>query len=541
MTLTPVRIRGKKRKPGTKSTLSIVVSPSPSSPASTKRLRPTSTRPPKRTKMASNILSAKPTLQDLPTELLEIIFLYSGNISLPRACPSLALKLSSPTICMELFLQTFFYTVDHKAHIRLRHRTVTSDPALQSSLLTCRFVTWPFFLKYVQQARTALLKLRGKAWESTGVMIPDVSNISEMWPHQINLVDYLSFAEGFRIPEKLLHGPWTEDKTSLLYVLVALNGEIDWEGSLAGETAVEGIREAIREGNQRAVAALAVLLGIKQRITTEMVRFAIVECGCDLGIVKHLLFNAQILHFENPQDTLNFHDPAIWAWADRQTGAQGELIKDWLRDADSLSLQFYMDPERWREMVPFPYSGRRFNANSTFNHINRGFLRRLYKNYGRKITGARGRPQSVEMGDADITTSQWRLVEVGRVVLFASGPYSGKLATIVEIIDHKRVLVDGPSKDAFVPRHSSPLAILSLTPIVIPKLPRAAGNGAVKSLWEEANVEETFNGSSWAKSRAQISKRRQLTDFERFKVMKLRKQARYEVQKTLSKVRASAS
>jgi hypothetical protein len=45
----------------------------------------------------------------------------------------------------------------------------------------------------------------------------------------------------------------------------------------------------------------------------------------------------------------------------------------------------------------------------------------------------------VEMGDADITTSQWRLVEVGRVVVFSGGQYDGRLATVVEIIDHKRV------------------------------------------------------------------------------------------------------
>lgn len=31
------------------------------------------------------------------------------------------------------------------------------------------------------------------------------------------------------------------------------------------------------------------------------------------------------------------------------------------------------------------------------------------------------------------------LVEVGRVLLLSKGPYSGNLATIVEIIDHKRV------------------------------------------------------------------------------------------------------
>jgi len=43
------------------------------------------------------------------------------------------------------------------------------------------------------------------------------------------------------------------------------------------------------------------------------------------------------------------------------------------------------------------------------------------------------------MGDAEIKASSWRLVEVGRVVLIAEGPAEGKLAAIVEIIDHKRV------------------------------------------------------------------------------------------------------
>ncbi|ORX96029.1 60S ribosomal protein L14 [Clohesyomyces aquaticus] len=144
------------------------------------------------------------------------------------------------------------------------------------------------------------------------------------------------------------------------------------------------------------------------------------------------------------------------------------------------------------------------------------------------------------MGDAEISTSQWRLVEVGRVVLFGSGPYEGRLATIVEIIDHKRVLVDGPSNDAPVPRQSTPLSILSLTPQVIPKLPRAAGNGAVKALWEKEKVDAQYAESNWAKKRAQFHKRKALNDFERFKVMKLRKQARFQVRKTLAKVKSSA-
>lgn len=43
------------------------------------------------------------------------------------------------------------------------------------------------------------------------------------------------------------------------------------------------------------------------------------------------------------------------------------------------------------------------------------------------------------MAEVSISASQWRQVEVGRVVLFTHGKYVNRLATIVEIIDHKRV------------------------------------------------------------------------------------------------------
>lgn len=43
------------------------------------------------------------------------------------------------------------------------------------------------------------------------------------------------------------------------------------------------------------------------------------------------------------------------------------------------------------------------------------------------------------MADIDVKIAQWKLVEVGRVVLIRRGPYTGKLAVIVEIVDHRRV------------------------------------------------------------------------------------------------------
>ncbi|MCJ1278839.1 hypothetical protein MMC21_006658 [Puttea exsequens] len=144
--------------------------------------------------------------------------------------------------------------------------------------------------------------------------------------------------------------------------------------------------------------------------------------------------------------------------------------------------------------------------------------------------------------EIEIHASQWRLVEVGRVVLFTHGTYADRLATVIEIIDHKRVLVDGPSKkpNASVPRHSAALNNLILTPIVIPKLPRAAGRSAVAKKWEEAEVENKWDESAWAKRRAQREKRRDLSDFDRFKVLRLKKQARFEVRKAHAKVRQSA-
>ena len=91
-----------------------------------------------------------------------------------------------------------------------------------------------------------------------------------------------------------------------------------------------------------------------------------------------------------------------------------------------------------------------------------------------------------------------------------------------------QVLVDGPSEkeDQAVPRHAAGLSYMSLTGIVIPKLPRAIGHSALKKKWEEHEVEKKWYESNFAKSRERSIRRRQLSDFERFKAMRLRKQVR---------------
>ncbi|KAF2689578.1 hypothetical protein K458DRAFT_358454 [Lentithecium fluviatile CBS 122367] len=551
MDLTPVRIRGKKRKAPT---VPAANTQSSTSSQLSKRPRTLKTSKLVRSKRKT-VVAAMPTLRGLPQELLEMIFLYSMNPSLPRASPDLGRKLTSQAVTMEFVMRSFFHTVEHKV-VNTRERKITSDPIIQSELLACRFFTWNFFLDYVKKAHSTLITQRGKIWEKAGVDVPGPKDFDGLWPYRFTRITYLSFAEGFHVPEKLLHGPWSEDKASLLYVLVSLGGEIDWQGTMAGETAKEGLREAIAEKNERAVAALSVLLGVTQALDTRTLRYAVIDCGCNIHIVRHLLFNAQILHETAAKGVLNFHDPKLWQWADSHEG-KGVLLKDLLRKADKFALEFYLEGETdWTKIVPFPYGGSKFDTRTAFDDVVRELLVRLYGNYGRRITSSRRNrvpnpagehvqseeiaAHTVEMGDAEISTSQWRYVEVGRVAIFKDGEYEGRLAAIVEIIDHKRVLVDGPSENGAVPRHAAALAHLSLTPIVLPKLPRGTGVGTVKSAWAKAEVDKNWAGSTWAKKRTQFQKRKQLNDFERFKVLKLRKQARFEVRKSLAKIKSSA-
>ncbi|KAF2639396.1 hypothetical protein P280DRAFT_470764 [Massarina eburnea CBS 473.64] len=391
MDLTPVRIRGKKRK----------ASKLPVSNLSSKATAsewPKTSKPVKRKKVRKQFVAAMPSLQGLPQELLEMVFLYSMNTALPHASPDLGHKLSSQAVTMEFVMRSFFHTVDHRT--TYRDRAVTSDPAVQSELLACRFFTWSFFLAYVEKAQSTLIKQRGKIWETAGVEVPGPSYFKNLWPFRFTKIIYLGLAEGFKIPEKLLHGPWTEGKASLLYVLVSLNGEIDWEHTMSGETAKEGLKEAIHERNEHAVAALSVLLGVSQAIDTSMLRYAVIDCGCNLNIVRHILFNAQILQEANTKDIINFHDPKLWQWADSHEG-KGVFLKDLLRKAEKFSLEFYLEDEdaTRAKIVPFPYSGPKFDTKTTLNGIVRALLVNLYRNHGRKITNGRRRRGGTMSGE----------------------------------------------------------------------------------------------------------------------------------------------
>lgn len=62
--------------------------------------------------------------------------------------------------------------------------------------------------------------------------------------------------DGCRIPEKLLHGPWTDEKCEFLEILIRGNASVDWVETTSGEVAKEGLLQAFRERNAWAITLL---------------------------------------------------------------------------------------------------------------------------------------------------------------------------------------------------------------------------------------------------------------------------------------------
>ena len=94
-----------------------------------------------------------------------------------------------------------------------------------------------------------------------------------------------------------------------------------------------------------------------------------------------------------------------------------------------------------------------------------------------------------------------------------------------------QAVIDGPTTG--VPRQSFPYRHLTLTPIRLSKLPRAAGSGTLKKQLEAEHIVEKWNKSAFAQKRAAVEARRQLNDFGRFKVMLAKKQRTDRVRKSL--------
>lgn len=117
-----------------------------------------------------------------------------------------------------------------------------------------------------------------------------------------------------------------------------------------------------------------------------------------------------------------------------------------------------------------------------------------------------------------------RFIEPGRLCYIQCGPDEGKLCFIVEIITLNRVLIDGAGKTG-VARQQIPIKRLLLTDFKV-KMSRGVRRCTLKNIVEKDDVISKFYESNLGKKILRKKARLEMTDYERFSVMAIRKQRR---------------
>merc|ERR1711924_261791 len=115
-----------------------------------------------------------------------------------------------------------------------------------------------------------------------------------------------------------------------------------------------------------------------------------------------------------------------------------------------------------------------------------------------------------------------RFVEPGRLALITYGPCAGKMCTIVDIVDQKRVIVDGPEAVTGVRRHMMPVKRMSLTDLKT-KIPFAAREKTLKKALDGEGTLAKWGETSWAKKIKVKKSRAEMSDFDRFKLYRAKK------------------
>lgn len=129
-----------------------------------------------------------------------------------------------------------------------------------------------------------------------------------------------------------------------------------------------------------------------------------------------------------------------------------------------------------------------------------------------------------------------RYVEVGRVALINYGEDSGKLCTIINIVDGNRALVEGPQALTGVCRKMVNFKRLTLTEIKV-NIGMQSKTSKLLKAWKDEDVLTKFAESDLGKTLDQRKKRASMSDFDRFKVMVARKQRSKAIKKKLAELR----
>ena len=308
-------------------------------------------------------------LEQLPTELVQDVFLYSANLNLPLCSKQLLSALTSEHLKFEVTLQILVY------------QRMKLDEEDKNMLLTRRFFTWDFVVRYVAFAHTRVEDVieisssdsddssdssdedEGYAATETSTSRPpsrqskvdstpdlfevdtdltsltqaaieelqqdEVGHLTEIDLPRSGHLDKLTRTKSLpglkdlQLPEKLLHNGWTDDQVRLLRLLIAFGCTVS-RSSPGGIAADEGVLEAIAQEDEEIVSYF---LGVHIGVEPEMDLLREAMKGSNMSIVYQILRAA---HGE-----LYTLDPQTWNLLEQHMGwqkVQKDTVRTWLQD-----------------------------------------------------------------------------------------------------------------------------------------------------------------------------------------------------------------
>jgi hypothetical protein len=261
----------------------------------------------------------------LPVEITQNIFLQTLNLNFPLSSPIIASKLSDKHVyrfvCDHAFGYDVLPTIPKPKHL----------PTYQNQLFAIRWMRWDFFEEYISQRvppRACGCPILIDCHDTSGrpaiascnCIIPDCKLRRHGEDKSTNLPRIRC-----SLPQKLVHGPWTTEKIRFLNGLLRIsNMSVDWADKSAVRAAVQGKREAIMDGNLDAVHIFSRTRRLGRAPNLELVKFAVLEAGCNRSIVLNLMTAAREWGHRK------WNDVELDTWVAQQEGKGGPK-GEWLK------------------------------------------------------------------------------------------------------------------------------------------------------------------------------------------------------------------
>lgn len=283
---------------------------------------PMGSTPPRPTKRRKVDLSR---LEELPTEMIQAVFVQSGNLDLPATSSTLTSQLSGRQLQWELTCNAL------SPVIMRREGDDASSEQLASAtrLLNSRFLTWDRFRNWLDYER---------AVRSLDIAEPGLPADTTSQSRYANIWMALRPTTRLLPPSKVLHGPWTPDRVAFLNVFSMYpNGCLSPLEGIVAEVAYEGLVQAVEE---QTLQVVKLLRNLQVQPDQDLLRKAVIDCGCNKDIVLYLLqwCIVEVMRWDTrpanraatqPRPEIDFLDPMLWAWTERAKNV-GEMKGEWL-------------------------------------------------------------------------------------------------------------------------------------------------------------------------------------------------------------------